>query len=80
LAYNWIYDFPSTHMDIQTTFHIIEIPGDVSHPFGATAASEGQPNPHGGAVANAIYNAIGVRVIQAPYTPDKILKALKLVI
>jgi xanthine dehydrogenase molybdenum-binding subunit len=63
-------------MDIEVTHHIIEIPGDISHPFGMTAASEGTPNPHGGAVANAIYNAIGVRVIQAPYTPDKILKAL----
>jgi xanthine dehydrogenase molybdenum-binding subunit len=76
LAYNWIYDFPSCHKDIEVTHHIIEIPGDVSHPFGATAASEGQPNPHSGAIANAIYNAIGVRLIHAPFTPDKILKAL----
>jgi xanthine dehydrogenase molybdenum-binding subunit len=76
LTYNWIYDYPGTHMDIDVTHHIIEIPGDVTHPFGATAASEGQPNPHGAAIANAIYNAIGVRVKHAPFTPDKILKAL----
>ena len=76
LTYNWIYDYPATHMDFAVTHHIIEIPGDVSHPFGATAASEGQPNPHGAAVGNAIYNAIGVRVKQAPYTPRTILTAL----
>lgn len=31
------------------------------------------------AIANAIYNAIGVRMYELPMTPDKILKALKLV-
>jgi xanthine dehydrogenase YagR molybdenum-binding subunit len=29
------------------------------------------------AVANAVYNAIGVRIYELPITPDKILKALK---
>ncbi len=29
------------------------------------------------AVANAVYNAIGVRVYELPITPDKVLKALK---
>jgi xanthine dehydrogenase YagR molybdenum-binding subunit len=29
------------------------------------------------AIANAVYNAIGVRVYEIPMTPDKILKALK---
>ena len=28
------------------------------------------------AVANAVYNAIGVRIYEIPMTPDKILKAL----
>ena len=28
------------------------------------------------AIANAVYNAIGVRIYEIPITPDKILKAL----
>jgi xanthine dehydrogenase YagR molybdenum-binding subunit len=28
------------------------------------------------AVANAVYNAIGVRIYELPITPDKVLKAL----
>jgi CO/xanthine dehydrogenase Mo-binding subunit len=34
--------------------------------------------PTAGAIANAIYNAIGVRIKSLPITPDKILKALYL--
>jgi len=29
------------------------------------------------AIANAIYNAVGVRIKDLPITPDKILEALK---
>ena len=29
------------------------------------------------AVANAIYDAVGVRITELPFTPEKILKALK---
>jgi xanthine dehydrogenase YagR molybdenum-binding subunit len=28
------------------------------------------------AIANAVYNAIGVRIYEVPITPDKIIKAL----
>jgi CO/xanthine dehydrogenase Mo-binding subunit len=31
----------------------------------------------GGAIANAIYDAIGVRLFQLPMTPERILEALK---
>lgn len=33
--------------------------------------------PTSGAVANAVYNAIGVRIRELPMTPDKVLMALK---
>ena len=46
-------------------------------PFGAKGIGEGALNPVAGAIANAIYNAIGVRFYELPITPDKILKALK---
>jgi xanthine dehydrogenase YagR molybdenum-binding subunit len=32
--------------------------------------------PTAGAIGNAIYNAIGVRIKSTPMTPDKILNAL----
>ena len=32
--------------------------------------------PTAGAIANAVYNAIGVRIYELPITPDKILNAL----
>ena len=34
-------------------------------------------NPVLPAVANAVYNAIGVRIDELPITPEKILRALK---
>ena len=46
-------------------------------PFGAKEAGEGPIAPVPGAIANAIYNAIGVRIKELPITPEKILKALK---
>jgi xanthine dehydrogenase molybdenum-binding subunit len=76
LTYNWIYEYPATHMDVAVKWHIVEIFGDKSNPWGATAASEGQPNPHGAAISNAIYNAAGIRMKQSPFTPWKILEAL----
>jgi CO/xanthine dehydrogenase Mo-binding subunit len=55
---------------------ILEIPGDPTHPFGASACGEGVACPGPAAVSNAIYNAIGVRLLETPFTPEKILKAL----
>jgi CO/xanthine dehydrogenase Mo-binding subunit len=45
-------------------------------PFGAKGMGEGATNPVAPAVANAIYNAIGIRIKETPITPEKILKAL----
>ena len=79
LTFNWIYSNIPCAMDVGL-IGVGSIPfnkeGGESHWAGANAASEGQPNPHLGAVANAIYNAIGVRMPVAPFTPDKVLKAL----
>jgi xanthine dehydrogenase molybdenum-binding subunit len=46
-------------------------------PFGAKGIGEGALNPVAGAIANAIYNAIGIRFYELPITPDKILAALR---
>jgi len=45
-------------------------------PFGAKSLSELCVIVPAPAIANAIYNAIGVRVKELPITPEKILRAL----
>lgn len=46
-------------------------------PYGAKAASETALIPLAAAVANAIYDAVGIRVKSLPITPEKILNALR---
>ncbi len=67
---------PSTILDCNVQPIIVEIPGDPTHPLGATACGEGGACASMAAFANAIYNAIGVRVKHSPFTPDVILGAL----
>ena len=45
-------------------------------PFGALGVGEHCINPVAGAVANAVYNAIGTRLYEIPMTPERVLKAL----
>ncbi|OYT38273.1 MAG: carbon monoxide dehydrogenase [Desulfurococcales archaeon ex4484_58] len=45
-------------------------------PYGAKGLGEAAKNPVAAAVANAIYNAIGVRFYELPITPEKIVEAL----
>ena len=46
-------------------------------PFGAKEAGEGLTNPTAGAIGNAVYKAVGVRINNLPITPEKVLRALK---
>ena len=46
-------------------------------PFGAKEIGEGCLPPILGAIANAIYDACGVRVTELPITPEKILRGLR---
>ncbi|MGB2845516.1 MAG: molybdopterin cofactor-binding domain-containing protein, partial [Candidatus Aminicenantaceae bacterium] len=46
-------------------------------PFGAKGVAEPGLVPTAPAIANAIYDAIGVRIHDLPITPDKVLAALK---
>src|SRR5712692_9623304 len=55
---------------------LVESP-DREGPFGAKEAGQGPLNPVIPAIANAIYDAVGVRVDETPITPDKVLRALK---
>ena len=55
--------------------YLVEDP-DASGPFGAKEVGQGPLLPIMPAVANAIYDAVGVRVDEVPITPDRVLKAL----
>jgi 4-hydroxybenzoyl-CoA reductase alpha subunit len=46
-------------------------------PFGAKEAGEGLTNPTAGAIGNAIYKAVGVRINDLPITPEKVFRALR---
>jgi 4-hydroxybenzoyl-CoA reductase alpha subunit len=50
---------------------------DTKGPYGAKEAGEGSAIPTAAAIANAIYNAVGVRIKDLPITPEKILEALQ---
>ena len=60
--------------DVDTV--LIEDP-DPNCPFGAKEVGQGPLLPVMPAVANAIYDAVGVRIDELPITPDKVLNALK---
>ncbi|HEX6484317.1 MAG TPA: molybdopterin cofactor-binding domain-containing protein [Ktedonobacteraceae bacterium] len=55
---------------------LVEIP-DLEGPFGGKEAGQGPLNPVIPAIANAVYDATGIRIDEVPITPDKVLKALK---
>ena len=55
--------------------HIVEVPNP-GHPYGVRGVGEVPIVPPVAAVANAIYDAIGVRLTILPMSPGEILKAL----
>jgi CO/xanthine dehydrogenase Mo-binding subunit len=54
---------------------IVEVPNP-NHPFGVKGVGEVPIVPPAAAIANAIYQAIGVRITTLPMKPAVILKAL----
>jgi 4-hydroxybenzoyl-CoA reductase subunit alpha len=50
---------------------------DPEGPFGAKECSEGSLAATIPAIANAIYDAIGVRLHESPFTPERVLAALR---
>lgn len=55
--------------------YLIEDP-DPKGPFGAKEVGQGPLLPIMPAVANAVFDAVGVRVDETPVTPEKVLAAL----
>ena len=55
---------------------IIDNPDPAANTVGAKGLGEPPIIPTAGAIANAVYNAVGVRMTDLPITPDKVLAAL----
>jgi len=66
-----------TAMDVVPIEPVVVEPGDEDGPYGAKGVGEPGLVPTAPAIANAVYNAIGVRITDLPITPEKILTALK---
>ena len=70
------YKSPTTLEMCDVVTYLVEDP-DPNGPFGAKEVGQGPLLPVMPAVANAVYDAVGVRVDEVPITPEKVLKALK---
>jgi hypothetical protein len=67
-----------TALDMPEVFtELVEHP-DPRGPFGAKEVGQGPLLPVMPALANAVYDAVGVRIDEVPITPEKILAALAL--
>ncbi len=65
-----------TTMDIPEIRTILVDSPEPSGPFGAKSVSEICINGPAPAIANAIYDAVGVRLYETPFTAEKVLRAL----
>ncbi len=71
------YKIPTAHeMAFPIDLEFVET-NDSFGPYGAKGVGEPGLVPTAPAIANAVYNAIGVRIRDLPITPEKILAALK---
>ncbi len=70
------YKIPSSQ-DVPDIVPIIVESIDPYGPFGAKGVGEPGLVPTAPAIANAVYNAVGVRIKSRPITPEKVLAALK---
>lgn len=67
-----------TSLDMpEVEVYLVEDP-DPNCPFGAKEVGQGPLLPVMPAVANAVFDAVGVRIDEVPITPEKILRALQL--
>ena len=70
------YKSPTTLEMCDVVSYVIEDP-DPNGPFGAKECGQGPLLPVPPAVANAVYDAVGVRVDEVPITPERVFKALR---
>src|SRR5262249_12199553 len=80
-----VHKFPSmleykspTTLETPEIHTILVETDDPEGPFGAKEAGQGPLLPVIPAVANAVHDAVGVRIDEIPLTPDKVIRALDL--
>jgi xanthine dehydrogenase molybdenum-binding subunit len=66
-----------TALDMPKIETVIVETQDPEGPFGAKGIGEQPTNPTAAAIANAVYDAIGVRMTRLPITAERVLRALK---
>jgi CO/xanthine dehydrogenase Mo-binding subunit len=73
-----LIDYPIATFKDVPEFHteLVEV-SDKEGPFGARGIGESSISSVSPAIANAIYNAIGVRIRDLPITQEKVLRALR---
>ena len=64
-------------LDMPELEHVLVEQPEPTGPFGAKGAGEPGCINHAASIANAVYDAAGIRIWELPLTPEKILKALK---
>jgi xanthine dehydrogenase molybdenum-binding subunit len=69
------YRIPSA-LDVPKIIPIIVETGEPSGPFGAKGVGECGLVGTAPAIANAIFDAVGVRIKELPLTPERVLNAL----
>ena len=63
-------------MPDETTAEFIEVPHERG-PFGAKGMGESGTFGVSPAISNALYDAVGVRILELPLTPEKVLRAIR---
>jgi CO/xanthine dehydrogenase Mo-binding subunit len=71
----WEYLLPTAPHIPELTVELVEVPSSYG-PFGAKGVGETPVIPVAAAIANAVEDAIGVRVTQAPFTPERVRAAI----
>lgn len=66
-----------TAMDVPDVQTILLESGDGVGPFGAKGVGEPSVCSVAPAIANAVFDAVGVRIYDLPITPEKVLKAIQ---
>jgi CO/xanthine dehydrogenase Mo-binding subunit len=71
------YPIPSS-LDVPDVEPVIIQSGEGKGPFGARGIGEPPIGPPAAAVANAVADAVGVRITELPITPERVARALGL--
>jgi 4-hydroxybenzoyl-CoA reductase alpha subunit len=73
-----LLDYPlATSVDTPELHALIVESIDPEGPYGAKEAGEGPLHPALPALSNAIYDAVGIRLRELPFTPGRVLAALR---